>query len=347
VQISTIIKTKFKEGRVLPTHVGVGILRHKRLKKQRNKGFFYCISPVLQYFLIALLVEGIVMYSQLKNALNMDELYLLFERSPDQAQLKMIEAIQSIDIIPQLFARNLAVLFIMGPKFFRHEKKLFDTKYENSLGAIDFLFILLLGISMNLIVGVAMEIVFNFFSRLGYVNLYTDYQQAMESLQSQNFLLQILTVGFIAPLAEEIITRGLVYTRFREVRSSTVAILLSSSVFSIMHFSFVEQMVYTFLIGIGIAFAYAKFQNFAVPVLLHMAFNLSGYLFRIPLVNSYLSTVTKAGDTLIQVGFILFFTIMMNWLIRKPDVALKPEFAPKEDDSVPYDNQNPWHFGDS
>lgn len=104
------------------------------------------------------------------------------------------------------------------------------------------------------------------------------YQQTAQITYSANFLVQIIGLGVITPVAEELMFRGILYKRFRERQGFWYSALWSAFLFSFMH-SNTTQMVYTFLLGVLLSYLYEKFGSFRAPVALHILLNMGSVVF--------------------------------------------------------------------
>ena len=98
------------------------------------------------------------------------------------------------------------------------------------------------------------------------------YQQTSAETYSSPFVTQIICLGFVIPLAEEFMFRGVLYKRYRERQNFWYSAIGSSILFSLMHVS-MTQMFYTFLLGLMLAYVYEKFGSFCAPLILHILMN--------------------------------------------------------------------------
>lgn len=80
--------------------------------------------------------------------------------------------------------------------------------------------------------------------------------------------------GLLTPFAEEIIYRGLMYSRLRQAFPVGAAASFSAAVFGISHGN-IWQGIYGFCMGFVFAVCYELTRNFAVPFLLHSLCNLA------------------------------------------------------------------------
>lgn len=106
----------------------------------------------------------------------------------------------------------------------------------------------------------------------------SSYQEMSADVYSTPFVIQIICLGFVIPLAEELMFRGILYKRYRERQNFWYSAICSSVLFSFMHVS-ITQMLYTFLLGLMLAYVYEKFGSFSAPFVLHVFFNLGSIIF--------------------------------------------------------------------
>lgn len=89
--------------------------------------------------------------------------------------------------------------------------------------------------------------------------------------------LGLVYFGFITPLSEELLFRGIFHGAFRRFLKLPLAMLASAALFAIYHGNIV-QGVYAFVMGGLIVYAYEYFGDFRMPVYVHMLANLLIYL---------------------------------------------------------------------
>lgn len=108
-----------------------------------------------------------------------------------------------------------------------------------------------------------------------------EYAEQMEYLNlllySAPLWLQILCTGILAPLAEEMVFRGLVFKRMRTYLHFWPAAIASSLIFGIYHGNML-QLLYAGLLGLAMAFIYEQFRNILAPILFHVSANLLSVL---------------------------------------------------------------------
>lgn len=122
--------------------------------------------------------------------------------------------------------------------------------------------------------GVAMN---NVIAAVGLQQLSDSYQQVEQAFYSSDLLCEIVALGVIAPLAEELLYRQLVFYRLRESYGRLTAVVASALIFGVLHMNLV-QTVYAFVLGLLLALLMERYQDVRVPLLGHMAANIIAIL---------------------------------------------------------------------
>lgn len=94
-----------------------------------------------------------------------------------------------------------------------------------------------------------------------------------------SFLLEVLYLSLFVPFLEEIVFRGLIYTRLRKGMPVLAAQLLSALIFGAAHMD-LTQFFYAFLTGFIMALLFEKYQSILPSLFFHMAFNGCSFLFQ-------------------------------------------------------------------
>jgi len=85
----------------------------------------------------------------------------------------------------------------------------------------------------------------------------------------------ILTAVVLAPLAEEVIFRGLLQSMFRRyLRRPWGAIVVTSILFSAMHFTDIKSLPALFALSLALGYNYERTGRLYSPIMIHMLFNL-------------------------------------------------------------------------
>ena len=100
------------------------------------------------------------------------------------------------------------------------------------------------------------------------------YQETATLLYMPSFPVQILCIGVIVPIVEELIFRGLIYRRLRERWPVFPAMLVSALLFGIYHGNIV-QGIYGAVAGLALSFIYEAYGSLKAPVFTHMVMNIT------------------------------------------------------------------------
>ena len=101
-------------------------------------------------------------------------------------------------------------------------------------------------------------------------------QDIVNKLKNEHFenkVLIIISVLFIAPLTEEIVFRKFLYRSIKKYLGAGISAMVSSLLFSLVHFSISSFMV-LFLLGLFFCYYYEKHKTICAPVWIHFNFNL-------------------------------------------------------------------------
>lgn len=102
---------------------------------------------------------------------------------------------------------------------------------------------------------------------------YTAYQESMEKMtDGKGIFMMIFWMGIIAPAAEEMIFRWLVYLRLRDYLRVGAAVVISAVMFGMYHGNIV-QAIYASLLGAAFAYILEKSKNLWSSVCLHIGAN--------------------------------------------------------------------------
>ena len=89
-----------------------------------------------------------------------------------------------------------------------------------------------------------------------------------------HFVAVLITVGVIAPIAEEMIFRGVLYSWFRSRFNIPLAIFLNAGLFGLIHFGYpLPLMALVALMGAVFAWSFERTGSLWVPIVLHIGQN--------------------------------------------------------------------------
>lgn len=119
-------------------------------------------------------------------------------------------------------------------------------------------------------------------------NILGSYAQVSEEFMSNSIVFQILTLCIAAPLAEEVIFRGIMYRRLLEYADKMTAVMISALIFGIYHGNLI-QGVYALALGILLCFVYDSCDTLLAPVFLHIVCNVTALLMMYFPVSKYIN----------------------------------------------------------
>ncbi|MFV0527717.1 MAG: HAD hydrolase-like protein [Lachnospiraceae bacterium] len=112
----------------------------------------------------------------------------------------------------------------------------------------------------------------------GIDRIFTEYSELSATVFDNPLPLLLLVIGVLGPVSEELVFRGLVFTRMKKYMSPGKAILLSSLLFGLYHMN-VVQFIYATCLGILMAALYEREKSLLAPMLYHIAANIWSVLF--------------------------------------------------------------------
>ncbi len=94
------------------------------------------------------------------------------------------------------------------------------------------------------------------------------------------YILMALNLLVVAPAAEEIALRGIVYTRIEKTANAITAIAVSSVLFGLMHFSAggIALVIGAMLMAVVLGYIFCQFDSLWVCIIAHAAANLPDFI---------------------------------------------------------------------
>lgn len=236
-----------------------------------GKQIWRIFGPLIVKGGIALLIQTIVMSIYLmphmaeltENVRSQSEYY---ERVME-LQTELLQYSTEITALTALAA--IPILFLM----FQRDRKREQLRAEQQGTAFAekrvpaWKYLLVVGVSIPFAIGLN-----NILMLSNITELSRTYQESAQILYAPPFPIQIICVGIIIPIMEELIFRGLIYKRVREDAPMKYAMIYSAAFFGLYHGNLV-QIIYGTLSGLLLAYLYEKFDSLAAPLLAHMAMN--------------------------------------------------------------------------
>ena len=160
----------------------------------------------------------------------------------------------------------------------------------------------------------------------GLMKVSEEYEDTMNSLYAAPFPMQILCLGILIPICEELVFRGLMFRRLRQGGTFMAAALYSSFVFGFLHVNMV-QMLYGFILGMMLAYLYEKYGSVKAPIAAHMAMNLLSVLAtEYKLLDWLMEDKMRMGIVTVACAFVAStMFVLVQRIEEKPDVPSASE----------------------
>lgn len=219
------------------------------------EGIIYLINTMAEILLLAAVIrEGDALPVSIEDYLKLLETVLIREASW-RYELLMIAAAVTLPILILYIRMDRKRLYPNG-----------NVPVPPKVEPIHYIAVALAGLS-------ACYVVNNLMLASGLLQADTAYAEAYEQVFQGKFALEILGVGILIPIVEELIFRKLMYGRMKEFLPVVWAGVLSSICFGLTHGTMV-QSIYSFLLALMMVYFYEKFQDIKAPILVHMISNL-------------------------------------------------------------------------
>ena len=108
------------------------------------------------------------------------------------------------------------------------------------------------------------------------MKFFPSYEEVSDMLSSGTVLIQVIAIGFSAPIVEEIVFRGILLNRMKWL-PVWAAVLIQALLFGFVHFN-LFQSLYAFLAGIMLGLVYVKYKSLVFVIIGHVSYNLSSVL---------------------------------------------------------------------
>ncbi len=103
------------------------------------------------------------------------------------------------------------------------------------------------------------------------------YEQTSDGFYSASVGVQLLAIGVLIPIAEELLFRGVVFNRLKVTLSVKTAAIWSSLIFAAFHVNMV-QFLYALVMGIALAWVYEQYGSIKAPIILHVFANITSLI---------------------------------------------------------------------
>ncbi|KMZ53346.1 CAAX amino protease family protein [Dorea sp. D27] len=151
------------------------------------------------------------------------------------------------------------------------------------------------------------------------------YEETMEILYTPPLLIQVICLGILVPICEELVFRGLMFKRMRARAGYLQSAIYSSVVFAILHVNLV-QMIYSFVLGLMLAYIYEKYGSIKAPVAAHVVMNIFSVLAtKYELLDWLAADIMRIGIvTVVCAAVAATMFVFIQRIEERPDYPNKP-----------------------
>ena len=243
------------------------------------KNFFKSVGKAFLYFAVyygTTMAVSMVVSIVLSTKLSME--MMATGQELDTLALTELLTEQVMDMaMTMTFVSGVIALLIYWIVFLIRKKKFVKEVGVSAISAKSILPIILLGICFNIFISVFMSVI-------PFPQSWIDSYTANRSVIDNSLMAWIATV-IGAPIVEEVVFRGLMYSRLKKGMPAVVAAVIASIAFGAVHGTIIWA-IYTFVFGMLCIWLYERHQSLTANILFHMAFNLAGMVLSIMAIES-------------------------------------------------------------
>lgn len=226
--------------------------------------------------------------------------------------LGMLPASGQLDAVKRQGAGSLAALVVLYVCFVRREalrrgqKKVFIRPVSRQLFAGMASALLLLGCA-----GIAMN---NLLALTVLKQISGGYRIVEQAFYSSSLGWEILSLGVITPVAEEVLYRYLIFYGLRDWQGRWMAVIGSALIFGLVHMNIV-QIVYAFVLGLALGVLMEYYQDVRVTICGHIAANVISLLRG---ETGFLAWLQPGGAVFVPVtlGLLAVAVLITGWYAR-------------------------------
>lgn len=180
----------------------------------------------------------------------------------------LAEKMYSADVLMIITAVATAGTLLIGALWYREHKPAADWKLKEVLNGKLIAAMVCLGLSLQFLISMCLNAVYPILPQ----SLTDQYGELMESLLGGNVWLSLFVTVILAPLAEELLFRGVTLKKAQKIMPFMAANILQAVLFGIYHMNLI-QGVYAFVLGLILGFTAEYFHSIWAAILLHACVN--------------------------------------------------------------------------
>ncbi|MBQ8815340.1 MAG: CPBP family intramembrane metalloprotease [Lachnospiraceae bacterium] len=153
------------------------------------------------------------------------------------------------------------------------------------------------------------------------------YDEVAAIFYQGKLVLEIVALGILTPILEELIFRGLMYRQLTEVLKKKTAIIVAALLFGGFHGNLL-QMIYGTALGLLMIYVYERFNTILAPILFHIGANLLGVLLSETTALSFLYSSVGAMYGSVIISSLLIIGVV--WVIERRESMGEMHDTPRD-----------------
>lgn len=236
--------------------------------------------------------------------------------SPAEQEAFYMESLSSGNVLMIITGIATAATLLVGALWYRSYRPATDFTLKELVNGKLLAAMACLGLSLQFLISMCLNAVYPILPQ----DLTDQYTELMEQLIGGNIWLSLLVTVILAPLAEELLFRGVTMKMAQKIMPFMAANILQAVLFGIYHMNWI-QGVYAFVLGLLLGFTAEYFHSVWASILLHAFVNGSAeILSNLPEAISE----TFAGTILLAVvGVILLFVAAKLYPVAKKEPVVE------------------------
>lgn len=238
----------------------------------------------------------------------------------------LAENMSSGNVIMIITAIATFVTLIVGALWYRSHKPATDFSLKEVVNGKLMTAMVCLGLSLQLLISMCLNAVYPILPQ----NLTDQYSELMEQLMGGNVWLSLFVTVILAPLAEELLFRGITMKKAQKIMPFMAANVLQALLFGIYHMNWI-QGVYAFVLGLILGFTAEYFHSVWASILLHAFVN--GFAEVLSLIPEAVMATWLGVICLAVIGVVLLFVAAKLYSpARKEPVPVQAEEKNRENE---------------
>ena len=230
-----------------------------------------CILPMLAAYACQLVISalGMAVYS----------MAVIFRaaadgvESPEKLADYMLANVLNADVVLLISGISIAGVLLLGALWYKKYRPKEHLSCKEVINGKLICAAVFMGLALQLLISLCLNTIYLVLPE----RMVTEYSKLIESLIGGNPVLSIIVTVLLAPLAEELIFRGVTLEKAKKIMPFFAANIVQALLFGIYHGNLI-QGTYAFMIGLVFGYFAEYFHSIWAAILLHACINGSAQL---------------------------------------------------------------------